>query len=71
MEDTCESGVSELPISEDGQADTLIDKATVSIGSVVEVSDDGYPWELKNKGRQRIQIFLNNELTDTIILEVE
>ena len=58
-------------ISEDGQADTLIDRATVSIGSVVEVSDEGYPWELRNQGRQRIQIFLNNKLADTIVLEVE
>ena len=58
-------------VSEDGQTFTLIDKASVSIGSVVEVSDAGYPWELKNKGRQKIQIFLNNKLTDTIILEVE
>lgn len=58
-------------VSEDDQTDTLIDKASVSIGSVVEVSDAGYPWELRNKGRQRIQIFLNGKLTDTIVLEVE
>lgn len=58
-------------VLEDGQSDTLIDKASVSIGSVVEVSDAGYPWELINKGRQRIQIFLDSKLTDTIILEVE
>lgn len=58
-------------VLEDGQSDTLIDKASVSIGSVVEVSDAGYPWELINKGRQRIQIFLDSKLTDTIIFEVE
>ncbi|MDC0955006.1 hypothetical protein OAR83_00735 [Alphaproteobacteria bacterium] len=58
-------------VSEDGQTNTLIDKASVSIGSVIEVSDEGYPWKLQNQGRQRIQIFLNNELTETIILAVE
>jgi len=55
----------------DGQTDTFIDKAPVWVGSVVEVSDAGYPWKLKNKGRQRIQIFLNDKLTDSIVLEVE
>ena len=58
-------------VSEDGQTYTLIDKESVSIGSVIEVSDAGYPWELRKKGRQRIQVFLNSKLTDTIILEVE
>jgi len=67
-----ESGeLSVKSVLEDGQIDTLIEKASVSIGSVIEVSDEGYPYKLRNQGRKRIQIFLNNEITDTIILEVE
>jgi len=58
-------------VSDDGSITPLFDRASVSIGSVIEVSDEGYPWELKRRGIEKIEVFINKELADTILLQVE
>ena len=58
-------------IGQDQEIIMLADNRKVSLGEVIEISDQGYPWKFDTTGRDKIQIFFNGQLVDTIVLFVE